>query len=162
MVTAPNQFWRWDITKLLGPAKWTYCDLYVILDIYSRYVVGWMLAHRESQHLSERLIHETLVKEGIGRDHLTIHSDRGPAMRSEMVSQHSSCSRAPESLEQNYVMQRTRDEAKRCGSSIVARRGHATGRDQDGVDALPCEQFSEIVVIRKRCTRGCPADELTA
>jgi len=60
---------------------------YVILDIYSRYVVGWMLAHRESQHLAERLIRETLVKEGIHRDQLTIHSDRGPAMRSQAVAQ---------------------------------------------------------------------------
>ena len=82
-----NQVWTWDITKLLGPAKWTYYYLYVILDIYSRYVVGWMLAHRESQHLAERLIRETLVKEGIHRDQLTIHSDRGPAMRSQAVAQ---------------------------------------------------------------------------
>ena len=59
----------------------------MILDIYSRYVVGWMLAHRESQHLAERLIRETLVKEGIHRDQLTIHSDRGPAMRSQAVAQ---------------------------------------------------------------------------
>jgi hypothetical protein len=87
VATAPNQVWTWDITKLLGPAKWTYYYLYVILDIYSRYVVGWMLAHRESQHLAERLIRETLVKEGILRDQLTIHSDRGPAMRSQAVAQ---------------------------------------------------------------------------
>ncbi len=87
VATAPNQVWTWDITKLLGPAKWTYYYLYVILDIYSRYVVGWMLASRESQHLAERLIRETLIKEGIGRDQLTIHSDRGPAMRSQAVAQ---------------------------------------------------------------------------
>ncbi len=87
MATAPNQVWTWDITKLLGPAKWTYYYLYVILDIYSRYVVGWMLASRESQHLAERLIRETLIKEGIGRDQLTIHSDRGAAMRSQDVAQ---------------------------------------------------------------------------
>ena len=87
VATAPNQVWTWDITKLLGPAKWTYYYLYVIIDIYSRYVVGWMLAHRESQHLAERLIRETLVKEGIHRDQLTIHSDRGPAMRSQAVAQ---------------------------------------------------------------------------
>jgi putative transposase len=87
VATAPNQVWTWDITKLLGPAKWTYYYLYVILDIYSRYVVGWMLASRESQHLAERLIRETLIKEGIGRDQLTIHSDRGAAMRSQAVAQ---------------------------------------------------------------------------
>jgi putative transposase len=87
VATAPNQVWSWDITKLLGPLKWTYFYLYVILDIYSRYVVGWMLAHRESEHLAERLIRETVVKEGVARDQLTIHSDRGPSMRSQTVAQ---------------------------------------------------------------------------
>jgi len=87
VATAPNQVWSWDITKLLGPAKWTYFYLYVILDIFSRYVVGWMLAHRESEHLAERLIRETVVKQGITRDQLTIHSDRGPSMRSQTVAQ---------------------------------------------------------------------------
>lgn len=87
VATAPNQVWSWDITKLLGPAKWTYFHLYVILDIFSRYVVGWMLAHRESEHLAERLIRETVVKQGIVRDQLTIHSDRGPSMRSQTVAQ---------------------------------------------------------------------------
>jgi putative transposase len=87
VATAPKQVWSWDITKLLGPAKWTYYHLYVILDIYSRYVVGWMLAHRESDDLAERLIRETVVKEGVVRDQLTIHSDRGPAMRSQTVAQ---------------------------------------------------------------------------
>jgi putative transposase len=79
--TAPNQVWTWDITKLLWYAKWTYYYLYVILDIYSRYVVGWMLASRESQYHAERLIRETLIKEGIGRDQLTIHSDRSRCER---------------------------------------------------------------------------------
>jgi putative transposase len=93
LATAPRQVWSWDITKLLGPVKWTYFHLYVILDIFSRYVVGWMLAHRESDDLAERLIRETIVKEGILCDgpgdgpRLTIHSDRGPAMRSQTVAQ---------------------------------------------------------------------------
>ena len=87
VATAPRQVWTWDITKLLGPAKWTYFYLYVILDIYSRYVVGWMLAHRESEHLAERLIRETVLQEGVARDQLTIHSDRGPSMRSQTVAQ---------------------------------------------------------------------------
>jgi len=87
VATAPNQVWSWDITKLLGPAKWTYFHLYVILDIFSRYVVGWMLASRESEHLAERLIRETVVKQGVVRDQLTIHSDRGPSMRSQTVAQ---------------------------------------------------------------------------
>ena len=59
LATAPNQVWSWDITKLLGPAKWTYFYLYVILDIFSRYVVGWMVASRESGDLAQRLIRET-------------------------------------------------------------------------------------------------------
>jgi putative transposase len=87
VATAPNQVWSWDITKLLGPAKWTYFHLYVILDIFSRYVVGWMLAGRESEYLAERLIRETVIKQGIVRDQLTIHSDRGPSMRSQTVAQ---------------------------------------------------------------------------
>ena len=87
VATAPRQVWTWDITKLLGPAKWTYFHLYVILDIYSRYVVGWMVAHRESELIAERLIRETVLKEGVAPDQLTIHSDRGPSMRSQTVAQ---------------------------------------------------------------------------
>jgi putative transposase len=82
----PNELWSWDITKLLGPAKWTYFYLYVMLDVFSRYVVGWMVAHRESATLAERLIRETCIRQGIGRDHLTIHADRGPAMTSKPVA----------------------------------------------------------------------------
>ncbi len=88
LATAPNQVWSWDITKLKGPAKWTYFYLYVILDIFSRYVVGWLLAHRESAELAKRLIRETLTKEGIEEgDALTIHSDRGPSMTSKTLGQ---------------------------------------------------------------------------
>ncbi len=87
VATGPKQVWSWDITKLLGPAKWTYFYLYVILDIFSRYVVGWMLAHRESESLAERLIRETAIKEGIVENQLTLHSDRGPSMRSQTVAQ---------------------------------------------------------------------------
>jgi len=87
LATAPNQVWSWDITKLLGPAKWTYYYLYVILDIYSRYAVGWMLASCENADLAKRLIHDTIEKEGVDRDALTIHSDRGPAMKSHTVAQ---------------------------------------------------------------------------
>jgi putative transposase len=87
LATAPNQVWSWDITKLLGPQKWTYYYLYVILDIFSRYVVGWMLAHRESSDLATRLIRETLVKQDVSEDQLTIHSDRGPSMTSHSVTQ---------------------------------------------------------------------------
>src|SRR5712691_23143 len=82
----PNELWSWDITKLLGPAKWTYFYLYVMLDVFSRYVVGWMVAHRESATLAERFIHETCGRQGIDRGQLTIHADRGPAMTSKPVA----------------------------------------------------------------------------
>ena len=68
LATGPNEVWSWDITKLLGPVKWSYFYLYVILDIFSRYVVGWMVAHRESAELAERLIEESCRKQGIGQD----------------------------------------------------------------------------------------------
>ena len=84
---APNRVWSWDITKLLGPAKWTYFYLYTILDIFSRYAVGWMVAHHESAALAERLIAQTLAKQGIGRDQLAIHADRGTSMASKLVAQ---------------------------------------------------------------------------
>jgi putative transposase len=88
LATGPNQVWSWDITKLLGPAKWTYFYLYVILDIFSRYVVGWMLAHRESAELAKRLIRDTLANEGIeAGSELTLHSDRGPSMISKTLGQ---------------------------------------------------------------------------
>jgi putative transposase len=87
LATAPNQVWSWDITKLLGPAKWTYYYLYVILDIYSRYAVGWMLASRENADLAQRLIRDTIEKENVDPNQLTLHSDRGPAMKSHTVAQ---------------------------------------------------------------------------
>jgi len=86
LATAPNQVWSWDITKLLGPAKWTYFYLYVILDVYSRYVVGWMVAHREQAELAERLIAETLAKQEIPAGQLTLHADRGSSMTSKPVA----------------------------------------------------------------------------
>ncbi len=86
LATRPNEVWSWDITKLLGPAKWTYFYLYVILDIFSRYVVGWMIAPHESAALAERLIAETCAKQGIEPGQLTLHADRGGAMRSKPVA----------------------------------------------------------------------------
>ena len=86
LATAPNQVWSWDITKLLGPVKWTYFYLYVIMDIFSRYVVGWMIAPAESAVLAERLIGETCAKQNIGRDQLTLHADRGSSMKSKPVA----------------------------------------------------------------------------
>lgn len=87
LATRPNQVWSWDITKLLGPAKWTYYYLYVILDIFSRYVVGWMLASRENAQLAQRLIRETIARQLVQADELVIHSDRGSAMKSHAVAQ---------------------------------------------------------------------------
>ena len=86
LATDPNQVWSWDITKLLGPVKWTYFYLYVILDIFSRSVVGWMAASRESASLAEKLIHETCQKQGIRPGQLLIHADRGPSMKSKPVA----------------------------------------------------------------------------
>ncbi len=87
LATGPNQVWSWDITKLLGPAKWTYYHLYVILDIYSRYTVGWMLASRENADLAKRLIRDSIEKQNVEPEQLTIHSDRGPAMKSHTLAQ---------------------------------------------------------------------------
>jgi putative transposase len=86
LATAPNQLWSWDITKLRGPAKWTYFYLYVILDVFSRYVVGWMLAPRESAELAKKLIEETCEKQNIQPGQLILHADRGSAMRSKPVA----------------------------------------------------------------------------
>ena len=83
----PNQAWSWDITRLPGAAKGTFHYLYVVLDIYSRYVAGWMVADRESAALGERLIAETCAREGVLPDALTLHSDRGSPMTSAGVAQ---------------------------------------------------------------------------
>jgi putative transposase len=86
LATGPNQLWSWDITKLLGPAKWTYFYLYVILDVFSRYVVGWMVADGESSELAKRLIADTCGKQAIEPGKLTIHADRGSSMTSKPVA----------------------------------------------------------------------------
>lgn len=86
LATAPNQLWSWDITKLLGPAKWTYFYLYVILDVFSRYVTGWMVAHRESAELAKQFLAETIGKHPVSARQLTIHADRGKVMRSKPVA----------------------------------------------------------------------------
>lgn len=85
--TAPNQVWTWDITKLLGPKKWTYYYLYVVIDLFSRYVVGWLLADVESAELAKRLLTETCARQGIEPDSLTLHQDRGSPMTSKTFAQ---------------------------------------------------------------------------
>ncbi len=86
LATGPNQVWSWDITKLLGPVKWTYYYLYVLLDIFSRYVVGWLLARQEAATLAKVLIAESCERQRIGPDQLIIHADRGPSMTSQPVA----------------------------------------------------------------------------
>ena len=86
VATGPNSVWSWDITKLAGPAKWTYFYLYVIIDIYSRYVVGWLLAERESAVLAEKLLADTITKQGVDRNTLTVHADNGSSMASKPVA----------------------------------------------------------------------------
>lgn len=86
LAECPNEVWSWDITKLLGPQKWSYYHLYVILDIFSRYIVGWMVAPKESAALAEELIATTCKRQGIKAGQLTIHADRGSSMRSKPVA----------------------------------------------------------------------------
>jgi putative transposase len=86
LATGPNQVWSWDITKLRGPVKWSSYSLYVILDIFSRYVVGWMVADGESASLAQTLIQETCAKQQIEPGQLTLHADRGSSMRSRPVA----------------------------------------------------------------------------
>lgn len=87
LATQPNEVWSWDITKLRGPAKWTSFNLYVILDIFSRYVVGWMVANRENSDLAQLLIEETCLKQSIDPDQLSIHADRGTPMKAKATAQ---------------------------------------------------------------------------
>jgi len=86
LATGPNQLWSWDITKLKGPRKWNYFYLYDIMDVYSRKVVGWLVADRESSTLAVELIRQSCKREGIKRDELTVHADRGSSMRSKPVA----------------------------------------------------------------------------
>ena len=87
LATAPNQVWSWDITRLLGPKRWTYFYLYVLLDIFSRYVVGWMVAERENAALAARLIEQSCLKQAIQPQVLTLHSDRGSPMTAKCTAQ---------------------------------------------------------------------------
>jgi putative transposase len=84
---APNEVWSWDITKLAGPARGVYYELFVIIDIYSRYVVAWTVAEAETGELAEAFIADALDRQGIGRDQLTLHADRGTSMTSKPVAQ---------------------------------------------------------------------------
>jgi putative transposase len=87
LATRPNQLWSWDITKLKGPAAWSYFYLYIIIDVFSRHIVGWMVTTRESAVLAEQLISETCGNQNIDKGTLTIHADRGSAMKSKLVAE---------------------------------------------------------------------------
>lgn len=87
VASCPNQVWSWDITKLAGPYKWTWFHLYVIIDVYSRYVVGWLVAARETARLAEELLADTVFAQGVEAGELTVHADRGTSMTSKTVSQ---------------------------------------------------------------------------
>lgn len=87
LATRPNELWSWDITKLKGPAKWQYLLLYTIIDVYSRYIVGWLIADRESETLARELITETILRQEIIPGTLTLHADRGSSMKSNTVAQ---------------------------------------------------------------------------
>lgn len=87
LATGPNQVWSWDITKLRGPAKWHYYYLYTMLDIYSRYAVGWLLAEQESAALAQQLIEVSCEKQQIAAGQLTLHADRGAPMTAKVVAQ---------------------------------------------------------------------------
>ncbi len=86
LATGPNQVWSWDITRLKGPRKWNYYYLYVMLDIFSRYVVGWLIAASESATIAKELMATACLQQGIARDQLTIHADRGGPMKSKAVA----------------------------------------------------------------------------
>jgi putative transposase len=87
VATAPRQVWSWDITKLAGPYKWTWFQLYTIIDVYSRYVVGWQVAPKESAALAEQLIADAIYRNEVPSGQLTLHADRGSSMTSRTVSQ---------------------------------------------------------------------------
>ena len=87
LAEGPNQVWSWDITKLKGPVTWTYYYLYVILDIYSRYVVGWMVAPKETAALAQRLIKATYAKQGVNKGDIILHADRGSPMIAKTTAQ---------------------------------------------------------------------------
>ena len=139
LATRPNEVWSWDITRMRGPAKWSCFYLYVIMDIFSRYVVGWMIAQRESAVLAKELIEVSCQRQGVERNSLTIHSDRGPSMTSKTVAQllvdleiEKSLSRPhvsndnPYSEAQFKTMKYRPDYPKRFGS-IEDARGLGTG-----------------------------------
>ena len=86
LASVPNQLWSWDITKLKGPSTWNHFQLYVILDVYSRYVVGWMVEDCDNANLAEEFIAETMRKQNIDPGQLTIHADRGSSMTSKAVA----------------------------------------------------------------------------
>jgi len=142
LATGPNQVWSWDITKLKGPEKWSYFQLYVIIDIFSRYIVGWMLANRESAVLAERLIAVTCRRHGILPGQLTLHADRGTSMRSHVVAELLSDLGVTKTHSRPYVSDdnpfseaqfktlKYRPDFPKCFGSLIDARAHFTRFDR--------------------------------
>ena len=80
LAARPNAVWSWDITKLKGPATWTYYYLYAVLDVFSRYIVGWTVQQRESGEIAKDLIGQATTQQQVARDTLTVHADRGSSI----------------------------------------------------------------------------------
>jgi putative transposase len=137
LATAPNQVWSWDITKMKGPGKWNRYYLYVILDIYSRYAVGWMVATRESGELAKQLIEETCNRQSIDRDQLIIHSDRGSPMKSKTVA----LLLTDLGVTKSFSRPRVSDDNPYSESQFKTIKGH---------HSLP-ERFCSIQDARTRC-----------
>jgi len=147
----PNQCWPWDITKLAGPVRWTYYYLYSIIDIYSRYTVGWMVATCESAALVERLLAETITKQAVQRDQLTIHADNGSSMASKPVAflladlgvtRSHSGPRSPTSAMIGYMPSRVGPDPSQRPASCL--RVDLSARSRDG--ARPTGQASSDLI----------------
>ena len=176
---APNQVWSWDITKLPGPAKWTCYYLYVILDIFSRYATGWMVATGESAALAQKLIGATCAKQGIARGQLTIHADRGSSMTSKPVAflladlgvtqSHSRphVSNDNPYSEAQFKTLKYRPDFPRRFASIVAARAHCQVffpwyNQEHRHSALGLHTAADIHYGRAQAVQAARADVLTA
>ena len=164
LATGPNEVWTWDITKLKGPRKWTYYYLYVILDIFSRQVVGWMVADCESASLAKKLIRESCLKQRIDRDQLILHADRGSSMKSKVVAQYLPTL----GLAQGPVRGGTRPGRGRIRSPLPAtiqrRAGHSKGPACHGGSQFGGEllgRFHQSFSSGSELFRGIPSSEAT-
>jgi putative transposase len=128
VATAPNRVWSWDLTKLRGPEKWRYFHLYVLLDLFSRFVVGWLLARHESGELARRLLAESCARQGIVPGQLTIHADRGSAPASKTVAQ----LLADLGVERSHSRPHVSDDNPFSESQFATLKGHPEFPDRFG------------------------------